>query len=200
MLTTVVWKTEKVEIGPKVLLVVFAAIPTVAGGAGAATPGLVLDKVTTTANGGALSRVTVPLALLPPMTDVGWTAIAAIRGCTRIVSDWGANPGNEAVIVARPSGPGAFTVREPEDLPASIVSVPSTLATAGLLLASETVTGNGTDWVSVTVPPSGLPRTVAAASSVSDVRFGNTPRVTARLKPRVPVIVACPGACVVTVK
>ena len=87
-------------------------------------------------------RVSVPITEFPPTTLDGVTEIeaSATRSLVTVsVGDWRLLPLSEAVMVAVPAATAAITNVALEE-PAWIVSAVGTVATAGLLLDSETLT------------------------------------------------------------
>ena len=170
----------------KVALLEPATIVTVAGTCAADV--LLLLSVTTAPVGGAAPlRVTVPVELLPPTTEVGdlltednddaVTVRVALALVPRVAVM------TEVVVEDTPR---VVTVKVADVLPASTVTLAGTLPAVVLLLLSDTeVPPVGAATLSLTVPVELLPPTTLVGLSVTEDRVtaGFTVRVAVRVVP-----------------
>jgi len=173
-----------------------AAIVTLAGTC-AADVLLLLNVTTAPAVGAAPLRVTVPVELLPPTTEVGDRVTedkdAAVTVSVAFVLIPRVAVTTEVVVEATPN---VVTVKVADVLPADTVTLAGTLAAAVLLLVRLTETPpTGAAPVRVTVPVEGLPPvTLVGFKETEDrVTAGVTVNAAVRVVPAgyVPEMVTC---------
>ena len=170
-----------------------AATVTLAGTC--ATAVLLLWSVTVAPpEGAAPLKVTVPLDVPPPTTEVGLLVIEdkvaalMLRVAVRLTP-------SVAVIVVEVllATPNVVMVKVADVLPAGTVTEAGTVAAVVLLLCRETLTPPvGAAPVSVTVPVEALPPVTLVGLTVTDVRLtgaGATVKVAVCVEPNTPVIV-----------
>ena len=135
------------------------------------------DRVTGSATatpplGAAPTSITVPVAVVPPATEVGATESAASAEDDVIVNEAikVTPPELAEMVTAPPEEVEVVTEKDAVVCPVSTVSVAGTVAAAVLLLASEiTVPPAGGPLLRVIVPVDGLPPTTLVGDRLSPV-------------------------------